>query len=159
MGNLRSVEKALEHVGARAEVTNDHGRARPAAGLVLPGVGAFPRAIQRISELALGELIAERLKEGTPTLGICLGLQLLFESSSELGGAVGLGLVEGTVDRLEAGGVKLPQIGGDEGAWRRPGELDEGLPDPCALYHVHTYAPAPPREEDVLATATHRAGL
>ena len=69
MGNLRSVEKALEHVGARAEVTNDHRRARTAAGLVLPGVGAFPRAMQRIGELDLGELIAERLEEGTPTLG------------------------------------------------------------------------------------------
>ena len=157
MGNLRSVEKALEHVGARAEVTNDHGRARAAAGLVLPGVGAFPRAMQRIGELDLGELIAERLGEGTPTLGICLGLQLLFESSSELGGAVGLGLVEGTVDRLEAGGLKLPQIGWNEVAWRRRGELDEGLPDRCAFYHVHTYAPAPAREEDVLATATYGA--
>src|SRR2546430_17259921 len=148
MGNLRSVEKALEHVGARAEVTNDHGRARAAAGLVLPGVGAFPRAIQRISELALGELIAERLKEGTPTLGICLGLQLLFESSSELGGAVGLGLVEGTVDPLQSRGVKPPQIGGEQGARGRRGELHEGLPGPRAVYHPPTDAPAPPRRGD-----------
>ena len=69
MGNLRSVEKALEHVGARAEVTNDHDAARGAAGLVLPGVGAFPRAMERIRELGLDELIAERLEAGTPTLG------------------------------------------------------------------------------------------
>src|SRR5207302_9580460 len=74
MGNLRSVEKALEHVGAGAEVTNDHDVARNAAGLVLPGVGAFPRAIEQIRELGLDELISERVGAGTPTLGICLGL-------------------------------------------------------------------------------------
>ncbi len=155
MGNLRSVEKALEHVGARAEVTNDHDVARQAAGLVLPGVGAFPRAMDRIRELGLDELISERLAAGTPTLGICLGLQLLFESSEELGGADGLGLVPGTVRKLDAGGLKLPQIGWNEAAWRRRTEIDDGLADCCAFYHVHTYAPVPAREEDVLATATY----
>jgi glutamine amidotransferase len=157
MGNLRSVEKALEHVGARAQVTYDHGVAREAAGLVLPGVGAFPRAMLRIRELGLDDLIAERLEAGTPTLGICLGLQLLFESSDELGGAEGLGFVAGTVSKLDAGGLKLPQIGWNEVAWRRRSELDDGLPDRCAFYHVHTYAPAPAADGDVLATATYGA--
>ena len=157
MGNLRSVEKALEHVGARARVTNDHDAARNAAGLVLPGVGAFPRAMQRIRELGIDELVAERLAAGTPTLGICLGLQLLFESSDELGGAEGLGLVPGTVGKLDAGGLKLPQIGWNEVAWRRRSELHDGLPERCAFYHVHTYAPAPAVDEEVLATATYGA--
>jgi glutamine amidotransferase len=155
MGNLRSVEKALEHVGARAVVTNDHERARSAAGLVLPGVGAFPRAMERIRELGLDELIRERLTHQTPTLGICLGLQLLFESSEELGGADGLGLIEGSVRRLDTGGLKLPQIGWNEIEWRRRGVLDAGLPDRCAFYHVHTFAPVPTRAGDVLATATY----
>lgn len=155
MGNLRSVEKALEHVGARAEVTNDHEIARQAAGLVLPGVGAFPRAMERIRALALDELISERLAAGTPTLGICLGLQLLFESSEELGGAEGLGLVPGVVRKLDADELKLPQIGWNEVRWRRRTELDDGLAGRCAFYHVHTYAPAPARAADVLASATY----
>jgi glutamine amidotransferase len=103
MGNRRSVEKALEHVGARALVTNDHERLLGAAGLVVPGVGAFPRAMQRMRELGLDELLRERVAAGTPVLGICLGMQLAFDSSTELGGAPGLGIVPGEVRALEAG--------------------------------------------------------
>src|ERR1700754_101125 len=90
MGNLRSVEKALEHVGARATIAADPEAIRAADGLVLPGVGAFPRAMERIHAPGLDDLIAERAAAGTPILGICLGLQLLFERSAELGGASGL---------------------------------------------------------------------
>jgi len=152
MGNLRSVEKALEHVGASAAITNDHARAREADGLILPGVGAFPKAMERIRELGLDELVRERLAGGVPTLGICLGLQLLFESSTELGGAGGLGLVEGRVDRLAAGDLKLPQIGWNAVTWTSSSPLVEGLPNPCPMYHVHTYAV---RSTDVLGTATY----
>jgi glutamine amidotransferase len=152
MGNLRSVEKAFEHVGATAVVTHDHARVREADGVVLPGVGAFPKAMERIRALGLDELVRERVAEGVPVLGICLGLQLLFESSTELGGADGLGLVEGGVDRLAANGLKLPQIGWNAVGWARRSPLVEGLPDPCAMYHVHTYAV---RGGDVLGTATY----
>ena len=152
MGNLRSVEKALEHVGAEVAVTNDHARVREAEGVILPGVGAFPKAMERIRELGLDELVSERLAAGVPTLGICLGLQLLFESSTELGGAEGLGLVDGRVDRLAAGDLKLPQIGWNAVAWTRSSPLVEGVPNPCAMYHVHTYAPA---SSDALGTATY----
>ena len=152
MGNLRSVEKALEHVGAEAAVTNDHARVREAEGVILPGVGAFPKAMERIRELGLDGLVRERLAGGVPTLGICLGLQLLFESSTELGGAEGLGLLEGRVDRLAADGLKLPQIGWNAVTWTLGSPLVEGLPNPCAMYHVHTYAV---RSEDVLGTATY----
>ena len=155
MGNLRSVEKAFEHVGAEAEVTNDRERIRAADGVVLPGVGAFPRAMERIRELELDAALAERLDGGTPVLGICLGLQLLFESSTELGGAEGLGVLPGRVEELPAGELKLPQIGWNAVSWRRQSQLCEGLPDPCAMYHVHTFAPRPAREEDVLGTATY----
>jgi glutamine amidotransferase len=152
MGNLRSVEKALEHVGSRAVVTNDHATVRAAAGVVLPGVGAFPKAMERVRELRLDELVRERVTAGVPVLGICLGLQLLFESSTELGGAEGLGVVPGRVDRLAASGLKLPQIGWNAVGWTRPSPLVEDLPDPCAMYHVHTYAV---RTDEVLGTATY----
>jgi glutamine amidotransferase len=152
MGNLRSVEKALEHVGAEAAVTSDHARVREADGVILPGVGAFPKAMERIRELGLDGLVGERLASGVPTLGICLGLQLLFESSTELGGAEGLGVLEGRVDRLAAGGLKLPQIGWNAVSWAQRSPLVEGLPNPCAMYHVHTYAV---RSNDVLGTATY----
>jgi glutamine amidotransferase len=155
MGNLRSVEKALEHVGAAAEVTNDHARVRGADGVILPGVGAFPKAMERIRELGLDGLVSERLAEGVPTLGICLGLQLLFQRSTELGGADGLGLVEGEVDRLPSGGLKLPQIGWNVVRWRRESALTDGLPEESAFYHVHTYAPRVGRAEDALGTATY----
>ncbi len=155
MGNLRSVEKAFEHVGVEPELTNDHDRIRAADGVVLPGVGAFPKAMERIRELRLDEVIRERADAGVPVLGICLGLQLLFESSTELGGAPGLGLVPGHVDKLDAPGLKLPQIGWNEVAWRRESALTEGLPERSAMYHVHTYAPRPRDSEDVLGTATY----
>jgi imidazole glycerol-phosphate synthase subunit HisH len=157
MGNLRSVEKALQHVGAAADVTNDHELIRQADGLVLPGVGAFPRAMERIRQLELDRLLGERLTEGVPTLGICLGLQLLFESSTELGGAEGLGLVAGHVDKMDSRRLKLPQIGWNTVSWRRRTALDDGLPDRCAFYHVHTYAPVPASDGDVLGTATYGA--
>jgi glutamine amidotransferase len=152
MGNLRSVEKALEHVGATALVTNDHARVREAEGVVLPGVGAFPKAMERIRALGLDELVRERVEQGVPVLGICLGLQLLFESSTEIGGAEGLGVVHGRVDKLATGGLKLPQIGWNAVSWTRGSPLVDGLPDPCAMYHVHTYAV---RTDDVLGTASY----
>jgi imidazole glycerol-phosphate synthase subunit HisH len=155
MGNLRSVEKALERVGARAEVTNDRARVREADALVLPGVGAFPKAMEAIRRLELDRVLTEGVQAGVPVLGICLGMQLLFEGSEELGGAEGLGLLPGRVERLDAGGLKLPQIGWNAVAWRNGSSLHAGLPDPCAFYHVHTFAPRPSSPEDVVGTATY----
>jgi imidazole glycerol-phosphate synthase subunit HisH len=157
MGNLRSVEKAIEHVGGLPEITRDHGRIREADGIVLPGVGAFPKAMESVRRLGLDSLLRELAGAGRPVLGICLGVQLLFERSTELGGADGIGLLEGGVDRLEAGGLKLPQIGWNPVSWRREESLTEGLSDPCAFYHVHTYAPRPVHDEDVLGTAEYGA--
>jgi imidazole glycerol-phosphate synthase subunit HisH len=155
MGNLRSVEKAFEHVGASAVITRDHAQIREAEGVVLPGVGAFPRAMHAIRELGLDELMAERLAAGVPTLGICLGMQLLFERSTELGGADGLGFLPGDVGPLEAPGLKIPQIGWNAIAWKRASRLCSGLPDPCAFYHVHSFAPRPSDPGDALATAEY----
>jgi glutamine amidotransferase len=155
MGNLRSVEKAFEHVGAPALITRDHGQIREAAGVVLPGVGAFPKAMESVRELGLDEVMHERVDAGVPTLGICLGMQLLFESTTELGGATGLGLLAGGVGPLDAPGLKIPQIGWNEIVLKRASRLCSGLPDPCAFYHVHSFAPRPADDGDVLATAEY----
>jgi len=156
MGNLRSVEKALEHVGVTATISNDAGEVRAADGLVLPGVGAFPRAMERIRELGLDELIAERRGEGVPILGICLGLQLLFESSTELGGSGGLGLLDGPVAELEAEGLKVPHIGWEPVRWEQESRLAEGIPSETPFYFVHSFAPRPSGEE-LLGTAVYGA--
>ncbi len=155
MGNLRSVEKAFEHVGAEVVRTSDPEAAAEAEGLVLPGVGAFARAMERIRELELDRFITERAADGTPVLGVCLGYQLLFESSSELGGAEGLGVIEGTVDGLRADELKIPHIGWEPVQWGRESELTAGIPDETPFYFVHSFTPRPANEEDVLAYAVH----
>jgi imidazole glycerol-phosphate synthase subunit HisH len=155
MGNLRSVAKALEHVGARPELTNAHARVREAEGVVLPGVGAMPKAMDRVRRLGLDELLRERVDAGLPLIGLCMGMQLLFESTTELGGAEGIGLLDGPVEQLDAPGLKVPQIGWNPVAWRRESALNAGLPDPCAFYHANSFAPRPARHADVLGTAEY----
>jgi len=147
MGNLRSVEKALEHVGVTAAISNDVAELEAADGLVLPGVGAFPRAMARIRELGLDGAIERRRGAGVPILGICLGLQLLFEFSTELGGAEGLGLFAGSVGGLDAGGLKVPHIGWAPVRWERDSRLSEGIASETPFYFVHSFAPAAGREE------------
>ena len=155
MGNLRSVEKALERVGAQPQITSDHRPVRAADGVILPGVGAFPRAMEAVRALGLDELLRERVTAGVPALGLCLGMQLLFESTTELGGAKGIGVLPGTVEALDAPGLKVPQIGWNTVGWRRRTPLNEGLPDPCAFYHVHSFAVRPGDSDDVLGVADY----
>jgi imidazole glycerol-phosphate synthase subunit HisH len=154
MGNLRSVEKALEHVGARAAIGADPDAVRAADGLILPGVGAFPRAMERIRATGLDELIAERAAAGTPILGICLGLQLLFDRSAELGGADGLGLLPGPVTALDAPGLKVPHIGWSPVRWERQSALVSGIDSETPFYFVHSFAPRP-AGEDTLGSAEY----
>ena len=155
MGNLRSAEKAFEHVGVRAAITSDHERVRAADGVVLPGVGAFPMAMERVRHLELDDLLNERRDADVPILGICLGMQLLFESSTELGGGTGIGLLEGDVDLLDAPGLKVPHMGWNPVSWRSDAGLAAGLSDPCAFYHVHSFAARPLNEGDVAGTAIY----
>jgi glutamine amidotransferase len=149
-----SAEKALEHVGARATIGADPDEVRDADGLILPGVGAFPRAMERIRAAGLDELLAERAAAGTPILGICLGMQLLFERSEELGGAAGLGLLPGAVTKLDAPGLKVPNIGWAPVRWERESRLAEGIPSETPFYLVHSFV-ARPAGEDTLGTAEY----
>jgi glutamine amidotransferase len=151
MGNRRSVEKAFQHVGAEAVITRDHELLRVAERIVVPGVGAFPAAMERLDALGLSELIRARAREGTPVLGICLGMQLLFERSSEHGGAEGLGLLEGEVTGLDTRGARLPHIG-----WNLVRVSDSRLVEQdAAFYHVHSFACRPSDERVVTGTAEH----
>ena len=158
MGNRRSVEKALEHVGAHASVSSDPVALRAAAGLVVPGVGAFPRAMDNLRELGLDELFRERVAAGTPVLGICLGMELAFDFSTEQGGTAGLGIIPGEVRALQAGRLKLPHIGWNEVRFEGTGSrLIADLPQRCAFYHVHSFAPVPTHPEHVLGVAEYGA--
>ncbi|WCB93924.1 Imidazole glycerol phosphate synthase subunit HisH [Baekduia alba] len=142
MGNRRSMEKSLERAGATVVLTGDHDALRATDGLVVPGVGAFARAMALLNESGLTELIRDRAAAGVPVLGSCLGMQLLFEHSPEFGGADGLGLLPGEVVPLDARGQKLPHIGWNNVRWSRPSALSAGLPDPTPFYHVHSFVPA-----------------
>jgi glutamine amidotransferase len=159
MGNRRSVEKALQKVGAQAFVTGDHAALRQADGLLLPGVGAFPAAMKTIAEMGLDELLRECAAAGTPLFGSCMGMQLLFERSEEHGGAAGLGLLKGEVRRLEAPGMKLPHIGWSEVDWLGETPLRAGMGEPTHqhtyLYHVHSFVAHPTDPDVVLGTAEY----
>ena len=153
MGNVTSARMALEHVGAQAELTDDPAKIAAADGVVLPGVGAFPKAM---AELARRGLVDTVKGYRGPLLGICLGMQLLFASSSEHGGAEGLGLLRGRVHALAADGLKVPQIGWNDVAWSDGAPLTTGLPGQTAMYHVHSYAARP--EDDSIAIGTAEYG-
>jgi glutamine amidotransferase len=155
MGNRRSVEKALEHVGAEVLVSGDPAALAGARALVLPGVGAFPRAMERLRDLGLDRFLIERAAAQTPLLGICLGMHLLFEHSTELGGSAGLALIPGSVRKLDAGELKTPQIGWNEVRWERSAPVLEGLGDARVFYHVHSFVAVPARPDDVLGAAEY----
>jgi glutamine amidotransferase len=155
MGNLTSATMALEHVGAQVELTSDHERVRAADAVVLPGVGAFPKAMEAIRRLGLDELVHERRDAGVPIMGICLGMQLMFDSSAEMGGSAGLGLLAGAVEPLDAAGLKIPQIGWNEVEFRQDKQLGRGLGPKAAMYHVHSFAARPADPSVIAGTATY----
>ena len=148
MGNRRSVEKALEHVGADPRLTADHDEIRGADGVVVPGVGAFPEAMRRLGAAGLDDLIVERARAGAPVLGLCLGMQLLFDASDEHEGADGLGLLGGHVCALRA--PRVPHIGWNLVTFGRPSKLTDGLGEAAAFYHVHSLVCEPDDEADVV---------
>lgn len=157
MGNLRSVEKAFEHVGIAAKISDDAEHAHDADGLILPGVGAFPEAMKRIRAAGFDALIGELLAAAKPVLGICLGMQVLFETSSEHGGAWGLGLLQGRIEELDAGELKVPQLGWNEVGWTRASPLTEGIPNPGYFYFANSFAARVVDRGDVLGDSDYGA--
>lgn len=156
MGNLRSVQKALEAVGQDAVVASDPDRIRGASKVILPGVGAFADAIAELRRTGLGEAFVEAVRAGKPCLGVCLGLQLLFDVSEEDGEHRGLGLLPGRVVRFAPEpGLKVPHMGWNALRARKPSPLLEGLePDP-SVYFVHSYYARPDDPRDVIAEANY----
>lgn len=155
MGNLRSVEKAFERVGAEPVRSADPDLIAAADGVVVPGVGAFAEAMRRIRAAGLETPLIDRARAGGPLLGVCLGYQLLFERSEEGEGTSGLGLVAGAVRRLRAPGLKTPHMGWEPVRIERDSELMAGLPDGTPFYFVHSFVPVPADPAVIVATAVH----
>lgn len=154
MGNLRSVQKAFERVGQAAMITSDPGVVRDAGKLVLPGVGAFGDAINELARRNLVEPIRDFAASGRPFLGICLGLQLLFEVSYEGGRHQGLGILAGEVVRFDLPRqYKVPHMGWNELLIRRRAPILEGVADGAHMYFVHSFYVVP-RDPGVIATET-----
>jgi len=166
MGNLHSVRKALERAGARTELTSSPEVVRSAPGLVLPGVGAFAAAMTELRRRDLVEPLRFRCREGGPFLGICLGLQLLFERSEEDGEHEGLGILPGEVVRFpdppgsgeSERAWKVPHMGWNEVRIVSPNPLLEGVPDGARFYFVHSYYVAP-ADRAVVALETEHADV
>lgn len=155
LGNRRSMQKSLERAGARVVLSGEPEALAATDGLVVPGVGAFPAGMRHLRERGLDELVRERAAAGSPILGACLGMQLLFEHGAEFGGADGLGLLPGEVVPLDARGLKLPHIGWNEVRWTRPSALSVGLPDPAPFYHVHSFVPVPSDDSVTLGVSDY----
>jgi glutamine amidotransferase len=152
VGNLRSVEKAFEAGGCEAVVSSDERVLRAAEGLVLPGVGAFRACMEALTERGFDRLVRERVGEGTPLLGVCVGMQMLFEESEEFGMTRGLGFLRGRVRRFPEG-LRVPQVGWNQVEWRRSHPLAEGIADKTFFYFVHSFY-CDARDEDVVVGST-----
>ena len=166
MGNLGSVRRSLEECGARPVVSSDPAVAAGASCLILPGVGAFADGMEHLESRGLAAAVRKAAAEGTPVLGICLGMQLLAERGFEGGETRGLGLIPGEVRRLvaDAPGTRIPHVGWNEvsprgGISPPPPSLFEGIPDRSDFYFVHSYAFRPAREADVAAVTSYCGGF
>jgi glutamine amidotransferase len=156
VGNLRSVRRGLEHAGVEVEVTADQGRLASAAGIVLPGVGAFAPARQKLRESGLDQFLVDQAAAGKPILGVCLGYQLLFEASYEDGYTEGLGLLPGPVRLLRAtADRKVPHMGWNRVRQLLPDGLFAGIPDNTYFYFVHSYYPEVKGGPEVLGVADY----
>ena len=152
-GNIKSVEKALHHLGQQVEITRDREKIMAADHVILPGVGAFGDAMEKLKQYDLVTVIHDVVKKGTPFLGICLGLQLLFERSDEAPGVEGLGVLEGEILRIpDAEGLKIPHMGWNSLAFSGSGRLFEGIENGAYVYFVHSYYLK--AKDDKIVTAT-----
>jgi glutamine amidotransferase len=156
VGNLRSVEKAFAANGCDAVVSSDEKVLRQAERLVLPGVGAFGACMNKLVARGFDELVRERVAAGTPLLGVCVGMQMLFEESEEFGASRGLGFLRGRVRRFSADLV-VPQMGWNQVRQRNSNSLFEGINDSAFFYFVHSYY-CEPADTDVIAGETDYGG-
>ena len=155
-GNIKSVEKALQSLGQEVIVTRDHEVLLNADKVILPGVGAFGDAMERLNEYGLTDTIKKIISKNTPFLGICLGLQLLFESSEEAPGVKGLSILKGKIVRFPSDiGLKIPQIGWNELVQPNKGRLFKGIEDGEFVYFVHSYYLIADDIKDVVATTNY----
>jgi imidazole glycerol-phosphate synthase subunit HisH len=150
MGNLRSVEKALEAVGGRPRISGDPDIVRRGDRLILPGVGAFGDAMVNLRRQNLDAAVREAVAAGKPLLGLCLGLQLLFTNSDEFGIHEGLNLIPGKVRRFEATGLRVPHVGWNQIEGAQPNPLMMDIPEGSYFYFVHSYYVEPDRAGDIL---------
>lgn len=156
-GNIKSVEKALQYLGEEAVITRDAGEILMADKVILPGVGAFGDAMEKLNRYGLVPVIHEVVEKGIPFLGICLGLQLMFEGSEEAPGVEGLGLLKGKIVRIPEGdGLKVPHMGWNSLSFPKEGRLFAGIPENSYVYFVHSYYLQ--AEEDIV-TATAEYGV
>jgi glutamine amidotransferase len=152
MGNLRSVTNALEKLGADAVVTRDKKVIKESRAIILPGVGAFGKCIENLEKLELLDFIKETVREGKQYLGICLGMQVLFESSEEAPGIAGMGVLKGTVPRF-TGNIKIPHMGWNNIGIVKETETLKGIENNEYFYFVHSYC-CSPEDKGIVATTT-----
>ena len=155
MGNLHSAAKALEKVGAQVTVTRDPELVRQADKVILPGVGAFGDCMKNLNERGLAPVIHEVIAAGKPFLGICVGLQMLFEGSEEDPGVAGLGIFKGLVRKIVAPGLKIPHMGWNNLEYRTSSSLFQGLPPAAYVYFVHSYHAVPTDESCITAVSDY----
>ena len=152
-GNIKSVEKALTYLGKEAKITKDRDEILASEKVILPGVGSFGDAMQKLRDSKLDQVVYDVVDNKIPFLGICLGLQLLYESSDESPGVMGLGLLKGTINRIpEADGLKIPHMGWNSLDIREGATLFQGLTSNPYVYFVHSYYLKARQEEEVAAT-------
>ncbi|MCM1136557.1 MAG: imidazole glycerol phosphate synthase subunit HisH [Clostridium sp.] len=158
-GNIKSVEKALLKLGEEAVITRDREMILNADRVILPGVGAFGAAMDKLHAYGLADVIYDVVEKGTPFLGICLGLQLLFEESEESKGVKGLGILPGTILRIpEEAGLKIPHIGWNSLKFPNPGRLFKGIPEDSCVYFVHSYY-LKAKDEGIVTASTEYGAL
>ena len=160
MANLRSVQKGFEQVGTHAEIVSQPGQIERADKIVLPGVGAFQDAVATLREKGFVEPVLSHIKKGKPFLGICLGLQMLFDVGYEDGEHRGLGVLKGTCVRFDVDqkqGLKVPHMGWNQLQIQRPSPILRDLPDGAGVYFVHSYH-VQPTDKSVIATTTDYGG-
>ena len=157
-GNIKSVEKALKYLGQEAVITRDREEILSADKVILPGVGAFGDAMYNLKKYGLDEVLREVAERQIPLLGICLGLQLLFERSDETPGVEGLGILKGEILRIpDCPGLKIPHMGWNSIKIKKGARLFKDIPEDSYVYFVHSYYLKAGREEDVTATTEYSA--